>query len=122
MKHLNIALRELNRLDQRFKLVAILGDRKPISVATNNLDKTHTVNLHFNPNRRSHAEVRCIRKTHPNQVRGATIYVYRMNLKGEIALAKPCIVCQEFLKDSGIKEAFYTIGPTEFGVMDFYGN
>ena len=117
MKYLNIAIKELNRLDQRFKLVAILGDRKPISVATNNLDKTHTVNLHFNPNRKSHAEVRCIRKTHPNQVRGATIYVYRMNLKGELALAKPCIVCQNLLKEEGVKNVYYTINNTEFGYM-----
>lgn len=56
-----------------------------------------------------HAEVAAVRACGNSDLRGATIYVARVNRRGEQAMSKPCQNCQDFLVERGIKKIFYTI-------------
>lgn len=107
----SIALKVLNNLDQRWRLVAILvSNGKPISIETNNLDKTHPlITPHF-PHRKAHAEVRCIRNASWEKVEGSSVFVWRIKDDGTFGLAKPCPLCRDFLKQRGIKKIGYSTG------------
>lgn len=56
-----------------------------------------------------HAEVAAIRACGDTDLRGATIYVARVNNHGAQMMSKPCKYCQKALSDAGIKKVFYTI-------------
>lgn len=54
-----------------------------------------------------HAEVAAIRNARGN-VRGATLYVARINNRGETRLSKPCEKCSIVLKEYGIRRMIWT--------------
>lgn len=53
-----------------------------------------------------HAEVDALRKA--RDVRGATIYVARVNSRGVSRMSRPCNHCYMALKDAGISNIVYT--------------
>jgi len=53
-----------------------------------------------------HAEVDAIKRA--KDVNGATIYVARVNRRGEQRDSRPCNRCYEAIKNSGIKKIVYT--------------
>ena len=53
-----------------------------------------------------HAEIDAVSRM--RDPRGATIYVARVNKKGEIRNSKPCINCQQTLLLKGIKQVIHT--------------
>jgi len=64
----------------------------------------------------AHAEVRLCRKLD----RGAVVYVARISrIDGGYRIAKPCANCRKALKQRGVSRVYYTIGPNEYGVIDF---
>lgn len=60
------------------------------------------------PFKSTHAEFMAIRNCNPDELKGATIYVYRENKQGELVNAHPCPSCYELLKLNNIKEVIYT--------------
>ena len=54
-----------------------------------------------------HAEVDAIRDANGN-VKGAVLYVARVNARGQDRDSKPCIRCQAVIKESQIKKVIYT--------------
>lgn len=63
-----------------------------------------------------HAERRLVAKLDV----GSTVYVARTRREdGELAMAKPCIRCENALRHRGVKKVVYTIGPDEYGVIEF---
>jgi deoxycytidylate deaminase len=56
-----------------------------------------------------HAEVEAIRDAAWN-VKGAVLYVARVNRKGEDQYSKPCVRCQIVIEESQIKKVIYTEG------------
>lgn len=62
----------------------------------------------------THAEARLSNKLTP----GSVVYVARTLKNGSIALAKPCIACQNSLRHRGVERVYYTIAAHEYGVMD----
>lgn len=54
-----------------------------------------------------HAEIEAIRDANWN-VRGATIYVARINNSGEDRYSKPCGYCERVIIDTEIKKVIYT--------------
>lgn len=56
-----------------------------------------------------HAEVAALRAAGSSDLRGATIFVARVNRKGEPRMSKPCINCQAALAARGVKKVVYTI-------------
>lgn len=64
----------------------------------------------------AHAEARLCRKLDS----GSVVYVGRvLRSDGSIALAKPCGRCEARLRNTGVKKVFYTIGPGEWGCLEF---
>lgn len=53
-----------------------------------------------------HAEVDAIKRA--RDVSGATIYVARVNRRGEQRDSRPCSRCYEAIKESGIRKIVYT--------------
>jgi len=49
-----------------------------------------------------------INKAGRTDLSGASIYVYREDLNGDIADSKPCGACMRAIRESGIKNVFYT--------------
>jgi deoxycytidylate deaminase len=90
----------------KFKLgCVIVKGSKIVSVGTNNI-KTHPKAPH--PFFSLHCEVAAILAARQD-LSGCEIYVYREIKNGTPALAKPCIYCLPFIKESGIKETHYSI-------------
>lgn len=54
-----------------------------------------------------HAEVAAIRNA-GSRLKGATIYVARVNNRGEVRYSKPCSKCQVVLDSYGIRKAIWT--------------
>ena len=54
----------------------------------------------------THAEMDALSRL--RDAKGATIYVSRINRRGEPLLSKPCKECMESLEDAGIKRVVYT--------------
>ena len=88
---------------QRWHLVATITNKKPVSVATNDLNKTHPQTAKFNPLRRTHAEMRCINKAPKGKLQNSVMTVVRWS-NGQMRLAKPCEMCMEYIIASGIKK------------------
>ena len=67
-----------------------------------------------------HAETACVLGLDKSITQGGTIYVARINKKGEWRMSKPCPMCHEVMKFVGVKKVVYTIGPNEWGSYKFY--
>lgn len=94
-------------IHQRWKVIAVLIGKKPISIATNNLEKTHPIMSKANPNKRAHAEIRCLRNAPLEKIKGSTIHVYRFS-EGSFRMAKPCPTCMSYIQEMGVKKIIYT--------------
>ena len=58
-----------------------------------------------------HAEIDALLDVHGNDkkfLRGATVYVARVNKKGDLRLAKPCHRCEVIMRKAGIKYCWYS--------------
>lgn len=60
-----------------------------------------------------HAEARLCRKLD----QGATVWVARVNRRGEWRLARPCPGCLARLRAKHVRLVYYTIRPQEYGVI-----
>ena len=107
MKYRNLAEEVLNSTNQRWRVLAILCNKKVVSIALNNLEKTHPSMKDFNPKRRTHAEIRCIRKTPKTKLMNSVMYVWRINRKGVICASRPCKICETNIRKAGIKRVFF---------------
>jgi deoxycytidylate deaminase len=61
----------------------------------------------YDPNISVHAEVDALSRC--NDPRGATIYVARVNKRGEERMSRPCISCEKALLEAGVKKVIYTL-------------
>lgn len=93
------------------KVFAVLEKNgRPISTATNCYTKSHKAQRDYA--RRAgypakvylHAEISAIIKS---RCHGDTMYIYRLNKKGELLPSKPCPVCQLALKELHIKQVYH---------------
>lgn len=104
--------------DQKWRLVAILASKSsPISIASNDLVKTHPFTHTFFEHRRRHAEFRCLKKAPSSRVDGSTMFVWRFLRNGSLAMAKPCPMCTEMMQEKGVKRVIYSIASGKFGEM-----
>lgn len=63
----------------------------------------------------AHAEQRIARKLD----KGSAVYVARQHRNGDYAMARPCSSCERILRSRKVSRVFYTVGPKEYGVMEF---
>ena len=94
-------------IGQRWKVVAILVGKKPFSIATNDPTKSHPLIDRYNPNRRVHAEMRCLRNAPSEKIKNSTMYIFRSS-NNSFRLAKPCLACMSYLQELGVKKIIFS--------------
>jgi len=75
-----------------------------------NKDRSHPLIVsseHIKEHCSVHAEVDAIKKA--KDTTGATIYVARVNRRGQTRDSRPCNRCYDAIKKSGIKKIIYTV-------------
>jgi len=55
-----------------------------------------------------HAEICALRNSGKKRIRGSSIFVYRENKLGRLALSKPCPDCMKALKSFGVRWIYFT--------------
>ncbi|ASV44125.1 hypothetical protein PBI_SCTP2_110 [Salicola phage SCTP-2] len=115
---------ELPYISNQTRLYAIVTDKKGrvIAEGANSYTKTHPIQFHYaqKVNREEaiflHAEmnaiIRCVRSS--NRCKPYAIYVARVTHNNEPAMAKPCEICEEAIKEAGIKRVYYTTFDSSF--------
>jgi|TARA_Y100000034_G_scaffold100459_1_gene123791 deoxycytidylate deaminase len=53
-----------------------------------------------------HAEMALLKKSKEGDI--DTIHVIRFKKNGNVTMAKPCLYCQKFLRQYGVKKVYYT--------------
>jgi deoxycytidylate deaminase len=56
-----------------------------------------------------HAEVDALNKLSPENIRGATIYVFRIRKDGMPAMSRPCYRCMNTMRALGIRKVIYSV-------------
>lgn len=64
-----------------------------------------------------HAEVSCMHNVRRDDIRGADVFVVRLNPKGELRNSRPCESCQRNMKLKGIRRCYYSIDDTKIGCL-----
>ena len=109
--------------ESRFKIGAILANKSYRAAGMNDMGKTHPNTAAFDARGISsygadtrasvHAEQRVLTKS--TKSAGGTLYVARVTLTNELALARPCDMCYTLIQDAGVKQVIYSIGENEWG-------
>jgi len=102
----------------RFRFgVVIFNKNKILSVGTNSIRSAKNLHPRFSRWPGSvHAEVAAILNA-KTDLTNASIFVLRINLAGDLMLARPCVHCMKYIKAVGIKKIIYSISENEFGVI-----
>lgn len=110
-----VALKKLKELrlkaeHHQHKLSAIiLLKGRPVSFGFNNGIKTHPKASKYTEYPTLHAEMSAIFKVKNKDIlRYCTLVVYREDRMGNLAMSRPCVACQQLIKECGIKKVVYT--------------
>ena len=103
-------------MTKKYKIKATSYDSsgRKINSKQNSYQKTHPTQAHFAKLANSaerivlHAEVRALLDAKRQRKTVDTIVVERYDAKGNPALAKPCEVCELFIRHCGVKKVIYT--------------
>lgn len=99
---------ELSTAKQRHGAVIYKGG-SVLSVGVNAVHNDPLFTGEFTRNPNTHAETQAIRACSPDiDLSNATLYVARVNKRGEPMYSKPCKTCQEAIDLAGIKKVIYT--------------
>lgn len=97
-----------------FRLGAVLFKKhNVINVGRNYARKTHPRST--SPYKTLHAEMDAILSVPSFLLEGASILVARLDMLGNLVLAKPCKDCYTLIKSVGIRKIFWT---TNSGIID----
>ena len=55
-----------------------------------------------------HAEVVALSKIWPNRRQGLRLWSLRFTKAGKLGMAKPCLKCQAFLRENGVRVVWYS--------------
>lgn len=103
----------------RIKIGSVIVKNKDIISVGQNMLKTHPAQFRYNkrlpydmPVSHVHAEINTISKARPDLLCGSTMYIFRRDRNGNIAMCRPCNACMQAIRDAGIKDIYYS---TSFG-------
>jgi deoxycytidylate deaminase len=112
--HLSLALKLAQKGVGKYRLGAVLARRKKVvSIGWNHMYKSHPAmmrilrNIDWTPG--LHAEVKSCLGVAMSELRGAEMYVGRILRNGNPAMARPCGLCQSFLREVGIRKVYYSM-------------
>lgn len=111
---MNIAKKLSDKSDhEQFKIGCLAVKKNKIISLGFNKTKTNT---HSNtPWKTTHAELNVLLSADKEELKDSTIYLYRQNKKGGLAMSRSCQYCQELLKLAGIKKMCYS---TPYGYVE----
>ena len=107
----------------RVHIGSVIVKNKEIVAVSANQKKSHPLQQKLNPirfdnhtsqsdidkcNNYQHAEFSAIIKCKHLDLSGASIYVYREDKFGKIAMCKPCSACMLLIRKAGIRYVYYT--------------
>jgi tRNA(Arg) A34 adenosine deaminase TadA len=55
-----------------------------------------------------HAEVQALKKLWPSHREGTTVLTIRMTKGGVLGMAKPCPICEAYMRGAGVKKVIYS--------------
>ena len=102
---------------KKIRIGAVVQKKKRILGIGFNQKKTHPKQQKFNSLRDGfsgkwrgylHAEMDALRKVEDNDLKDATIYVYRELHDGSLGICRPCEACMAAIKKAGIRTIVYT--------------
>jgi len=69
-----------------------------------------------------HAEMSAVKRCREGELQGVDVIIARCRPSGKPGLAKPCKICEDILRDRGVRRVFYTINSEdpehpEIGIM-----
>lgn len=80
-----------------------------LGVGKNSINRSnHLTHKYFDKYPTIHAEMNCLVRLDPEDIRGSVVYVWRQKRTGEPGMAKPCKRCAIALRDMGVKRVVYT--------------
>ena len=100
-------LAAINENDMTHSLCAFIVRKNKVLSVGYNSRKTNTIAKHYKM-QMTHAECHAIIRCPENEIKGSTLIVVRARPSGKPGTARPCINCSKVIKDSGIKQVFYT--------------
>jgi len=107
---INKAIEEAERSDNRFRIGAIIFNKKNVISSGHNCSFRSAKHLipSFQKRKHSiHAEVDAIIKARTD-IKGYSLLVIRLNAKGGLTLSKPCSHCMMYIEYVGIKNIYYS--------------
>lgn len=107
-KFFRLAERISKKSDHRHQLGAVLVSGNKILGFGFNRNKT-SIRRSAHPFNSIHAESDCLANALPQEIIGATMYVYHSLKNGSLANSKPCKFCHEALRQAGVKRICYTV-------------
>jgi len=110
-KYINLARKaalkgDTRKVHRRYRIGAVGIRTDGVIVSSNNIPNKK-------PEPNAHAEARLVKKLNW----GSMVYVVRIFSNGKLALAKPCIKCQNTMRLRGIKRCYYSINENEYGIL-----
>ena len=97
--------------DQKKHFSFIFDNNKLINIGINNYNTNNKFIYSLNYGvKKLHSEVAAVYKYRRNleKLKGTILVNVRVNYKGEFKMAKPCEICQQWIKLIGFKKIYYT--------------
>lgn len=115
-----VAVKEAKKSKYEQRVGAVIVKRKSIVSRGHNYPHRSVKKLHPRfqewPNS-VHAEVDCIIKARQD-LAGTTMYVIRINKRGQLVNSRPCKRCFMYIEHVGIKRVYYSIDKYPYMVME----
>lgn len=93
-------------IEQKYRLACIIFNGKfPISLGINKVSTHPKAKTKW---RKQHAEFNSLINANPDDIKGCVAYVARIGRKSDLRMAKPCCICEDELRNQGIKSVYYT--------------
>lgn len=108
-----IAVRESLKSSYFYKLGAVLVNKNKVIGKGRNKVASGTRSLHI-----IHAEHDCLRKADKRKIKGSVLFVCRITTGNkQLALAKPCELCQRRLRKNGVRVVYYSLEDGTWGML-----
>lgn len=101
--------------DQEHRLGAcVVKSGRVLAVGKNEVNKTNWLTKRFFQYPTVHAECAALSRLSPENINGATLYVYREKWIGGPGLAKPCDKCSAALAEMKVRKVVFTTNEAPF--------
>lgn len=115
MNFLRIAEKEAYNSTNSFRIGACCAKSgRVLGSGFNQLNKTNKLVRQFFGHPTLHAEIASLLHINPENIKGSTIFVYRLGSDNSPRLSAPCERCMNAMISLGVKKVIYTINESPF--------